>query len=307
MNQARAHCAILPDRGVVAVSGSDAVTFLDNLVTNSLDKLEDGDARFSALLTPQGKILFEFLAVRTAEGFILDTRREKVADLVKRLTMYRLRAKVDIKDLSSDTAVAAVWWTPLGSQPTSFTYEADVLATFADPRDPRLGLRIIARKTSDTSPIRHLDGAVMSNEASYHATRIAAGIGEGGYDYPLGDTYPHEASYDLTNGVSFTKGCYVGQEVVSRMQNKTVVRKRVVHIEGSALASGAEVKVGDAAIGTVGSTYGTSALALVRLDRVAEALDKSQPLTVRGAYVSIDPAAIARYRESVANKPVIDL
>jgi folate-binding protein YgfZ len=307
MSETNALCTLLSDRGVVAVTGEDALAFLDNLVTNSLDGMEEGNARFAALLNPQGKMLFEFLAVRTAVGFLLDVRRDKAGELVKRLTLYRLRAKVEIKDVSAHHAIAAVWWMPLGARPTSFTYEAEVVETFADPRDSRLGVRLIVKTSENEQPIRQLSGVTMSDETAYQRARVDAAVAEAGFDYALGDAYPHEANFDLTNGVSFTKGCYVGQEVVSRMQNKTVVRKRVVRVSGAELETGAEIKVGDAAIGTVGTSAGGRALALVRLDRVAEALEKSQPIIANGNVVTIDPAAVERYKTSVANKPVIDL
>lgn len=303
----QACCAILADRGVVAVSGADAASFLDNLVTNDLEGMEDGEARFAALLTPQGKILFEFFVAKTESGFLLDVRRDKAADLVKRLTLYRLRAKVDIKDVSADTAVAAIWWEPIGAPPTSFTYEAEVLASFADPRDRRLGLRLILRATAGQAPLRALNGVTLVTADRYDAARIAASVGEGTHDYALGDTYPHEANYDLVNGVSFKKGCFVGQEVVARMQNKTVVRKRIVSISGKGLRAGREIKIGDAVIGSVGTVSGDHALGLLRLDRAVEAAAASQFLTVDGQPITVDPAALERYKQSVANKPVIDL
>jgi hypothetical protein len=298
-------CTLLDDRGVVSVTGADAVSFVDNLVTNAVDTLDEGEARFAALLTPQGKIAFEFFAVRSAAGFLLDTRRERAADLAKRLGMYRLRAKVEIADLSAASAVAAVWW-PDGNV-TSFGYAGDLRASFADPRDPRLGVRLLLARDADTPPLRDLVGATLASPASYLAERLARCIPEGGTDYTLGETFPHEANYDLINGVSFSKGCFVGQEVVARMQNKTVIRKRVVRLAGAGLRTGAEVKTGDAVIGSVGSTATTTALALVRLDRAAEALDRAQLVTVEGAAVTVDPEAIARYRQSVLDKPVIDL
>lgn len=303
----RALCAILTDRAVLSVAGADAATFLDNLVTNDLEGIEEGEARFAALLNPQGKIIFEFFVVKADAGFLLDVRRDMAGDLAKRLAMYRLRAKVEIKDLSSESAVAAIWWEPPGARPTSFTYEAEVIGSFADPRDSRLGLRLIVRTGSGQAPVRELSGAQFAEEVQYLAMRVTVGIAEGRYDYPLGDTYPHEANFDLINGVSFKKGCFVGQEVVARMENKTVVRKRVAKIAGSNLTAGADIKIGDVSIGTVGSVSGRDGLGLVRLDRVAEAVQKSQAITVSGHDVTVDPVALDRYTRSVANKPVVDL
>ena len=148
--------------------------------------------------------------------------------------------------------------------------------SFADPRLPALGSRILADARSARGKVAAADALDAAPE-DYHAHRIALGVPEGGKDYVLGDTFPHEADLDQLGGVSFSKGCFVGQEVVSRMQNRGNVRKRVVPIEGEGpLASGAEVKVGAAAIGTVGSVAGRLALALLRLDRAAEAKAKTR-------------------------------
>jgi folate-binding protein YgfZ len=129
------------------------------------------------------------------------------------------------------------------------------------------------------------------------------GVPEGGKDYAFGDAYPHEADFDIHNGVSFTKGCYVGQEVVSRMQNKSVVRKRVVKISGNGpLTAGTDILLGDVPIGRVATTDGENALAMLRLDRALEAEPKSLTLTTAGIRVTPDPEATARYRDSAAAK-----
>jgi folate-binding protein YgfZ len=283
--------ALLADRGTVSLSGPDAVDFLDNLATNDLSGMAVGEARFAGLLTPQGKILFEFFALRTADGWRLDTLGAKVGELAKRLTMYKLRAKVVIADSSADHAVGAAW----GPAPPAIGSGW----CFADPRSPEIGWRLIVPRAASAT----LSAGATADD--YHRHRIALGIAEGGRDYPLGDSFPHEANYDRDAGVSFTKGCFVGQEVVARMQYKTVVRKRVAAITGSApLTSGAEVLIGGTAmIGTIGSVDGTRGLALLRIDRVAEAADKGQALTTAdGATVTVDPAALDRYRASAAAK-----
>lgn len=256
------------------------MSFLDNLATNALDTLQPNDVRFAALLTPQGKIQFEFFALRTSDGFLLDTLKAKSAELIKRLTLYKLRAKVTIAD---DTSAVSVSPTPAG-------------LSFVDPRHVDLGFRCIGCdvRTGDTR--------------AYHTQRVALGIPEASRDYPLGDTFPHEANYDLVHGVSFTKGCFVGQEVVARMQNKTVVRKRVVKIAGeSALTEGAPILLADAEIGRIGSVDGNNALAMLRLDRASEARDKGLSLAAHGVAITPEPAALARYAQSVIDRPVIDL
>ncbi|MFN3746459.1 MAG: YgfZ/GcvT domain-containing protein [Hyphomicrobiaceae bacterium] len=278
--------ALLARRGVVSLSGADAVDFLDNLVTNDLTGMSAGEARFAGLLTPQGKILFEFFALRTEDGWLLDTAAESVADLVKRLLMYKLRAKITLADVSADYSVAAAWGPRAPAVADGWCYP--------DPRHGDLGWRLIARPAA----LAQL-AALAAPEALYHERRVALGVAEGGFDYALGDTFPHEANYDRLHGVSFTKGCFVGQEVVARMQNKTVVRKRVVRVTGTeALATGAEVRFGAAVIGTIGSVAGPHGLALLRLDRAAEAADKGEPLVAGTATLTVDSAALAHYRAS---------
>ncbi len=298
MSEAR--IALLPDRGVVSVTGDDAGAFLDNLVTNDIAALKSsGEAAHAALLTPQGKILFEFFVLRTPAGFLLETALVQTAALAKRLAMYKLRAKIEIKDAAGEVVVAVL-------QGDVRARPANSIA-FVDPRSDRLGDRLLIPAPLVGEAIAQ-SGARRMTPEHYHATRIAAGVPEAGRDYPLGDTFPHDADFDRFHGVSFTKGCFVGQEVVARMQNKAVVRKRVVRVEaGGPVATGAEIKVGDAVIGTVGSSSGHEALAMVRLDRAAEAADNNQPVTIDGVAARIEPEAIAAYREAVANRPVIDL
>jgi folate-binding protein YgfZ len=277
-----ARIARLADRGVVRVAGADAEKLLQGIVSNDMELLASQAAIHAALLTPQGKILFDFFVVRAGDGFLLEVARDKAADLAKRLNLYKLRAKVDIQDVSEDYRVLALW----GPSPSA-REEAAGTVSFADPRLPALGSRILADARSPRGNAASADALDAAPE-DYHAHRIALGIPEGGKDYVLGDTFPHEADLDQLGGVSFSKGCFVGQEVVSRMQNRGNVRKRVVPIEGEGpLASGAEVKVGTAVIGTVGSVSGRSALALLRLDRAAEAKAKGQTLAADGVAVTL--------------------
>jgi folate-binding protein YgfZ len=280
-----ARIALLPDRGVVHVSGEDCEKFLQGLVTNDVARPAAVQPKtvpvavHAGLLTPQGKILFEFLVVGSGGGLLLETARDRIPDLIRRLGMYKLRAAVVIEDASDTFAVAAVWDGDLA--PT-------LNATHArDPRLAALGIRwLVPRPLLERlieSRVRAGE-AVRASEAEYHAHRIALGVPEGGKDYPLGDTFPHEANFDLLNGVSFTKGCFVGQEVVARMRHRGGARKRIVIVEADeALQPGAEIAAGAAAIGTVGSTAGHRGLALVRLDRAEEANVKGEPLTAAGA------------------------
>jgi folate-binding protein YgfZ len=291
-----AKIAILPDRGVVSVTGPDAAKLLQGLITNDMGAFDRGaEAIHAGLLSPQGKILFDFLVVKSGTGFLLDVARDHAPSLMKRLTMYKLRADVTMTDVTPEFVVMALW----GEEPSS-PGETKGTVSFIDPRAATLGLRILA-ETVFAADVAAATNGFDSSPASYHAYRISLGVPEGGKDYDFGDAYPHEADFDLFNGVSFTKGCYVGQEVVSRMQNKTIVRKRVVKVTGSSpLASGADILLGKVPIGRIGSTDGANALAMLRLDRAVEALDKGTALTASGVALTADAVALDRYRASVA-------
>ena len=273
-----AKIALLPDRGIVAVSGEDARKFLDTITTNDMDLLDKQEAIFSGLLSPQGKILFDFFVVKDADGFVLDVAKDKAADLVKRLSMYKLRAKVAITEYSG-THVQAVW-------PASKD-------GFSDPRLSALGGRDI------TVTPTAFDAAAYD---AYHAHRISLGVPEGGKDYAFGEAFPHEALFDQLNGVSFTKGCYVGQEIVARMEHRGTARKRIIRVTGDAAlpAAGTDVLAGEVVIGEMGSSAGTQGLAMLRLDRVAEFAAKGVGLTAGGVSVVPDADDVARLAPKAA-------
>ena len=294
--------APLEDRGIVRLAGADARQLLQGLITNDMAKLNGpGSAIHAALLSPQGKILFEFFVVETAAGFLLDTQAAKAADLVKRLSLYRLRADATIADATHNYQVFALWgaeWDTPGKR-----LERPGAIIFADPRHARLGYRAIV-EAAEADAFHAESAASAESLAAYGRERIALGIPDSAIDYDLGDTYPHEADFDLHNGVSFTKGCFVGQEVVARMQNKTVVRKRIVQISAAApLTSGAPITMGTVVIGKVGSVAGVQGLAMLRLDRVAEALDKDLPITAADVAIDVDRAALERYRTAARRAP----
>jgi tRNA-modifying protein YgfZ len=285
-----ARIARLADRGVVRVVGEDAEKLLQGVITGDMERLSAEPAIHAALLTPQGKILFDFFVVKVPGGFLLETAADKAADLAKRLTMYKLRAKAEIRDVTADYRVLAVW----GDNPASHGDTAGTIS-FADPRLPALGLRALA-EARFASDIAAATNGIEATPEDYHAHRIALGVPEGGKDYAFGDAFPHEADLDQLAGVSFTKGCFVGQEVVSRMQNRSTVRKRIVPVTGEApLMPGAEINAGAATIGKVGSAAGTEALALIRLDRAAEAAAKGEKLVAGGVKITLRKPDWARF------------
>lgn len=274
--------ALLPDRGVLRVSGADAEKLLSGIITNDIARLDEEGALHAGLLSPQGKILFDFFVVKTADGLLVETARSAVNGLKQRLAMYRLRAAAEIADVSADYTVAAAW--DFGTGEADHSRHTIV---FADPRHPHLGQRYLASLASNWR--RDLEGAEVATREDYDAHRIALGVPEAGLDFVIGDTFPHEALYDQTRSVSFKKGCYVGQEVVSRMQHRGTARKRVVPVVGSSALppTGTEIKAGEASIGMLGSVAATRGLALLRLDRVAEMQAKGVPLTAGEATLSV--------------------
>lgn len=265
--------ALLPDRGVVSVTGEDAGKLLQGVITNDMGLLATQPALHAGLLTPQGKILFDFFVVRFSTGFLLETARDKAAALADRLMLYKLRAKADIRDVSSDYTVAAIWggtYEPHGRGKAPLVY--------ADPRLAAMGSRELVTIGSDWALANEETDSATQDE--YHAHRIGLGVPEGGRDYAFGDMFPHEALFDQLSGVSFTKGCYVGQEVVARMQNRRTARKRVVPVAGERAlpATGAAVTAGSVEIGRLGSVAGNRGLALIRLDRAAEFAERGEGL-----------------------------
>ena len=278
MNTPSAHIAQLADRGVVRVAGADAARLLQGVISNDVNLLDHLAAIHAGLLSPQGKILFEFFVARSGDAFLLETARDKAADLAKRLLLYRLRAKATITDASGEYRLLVVWGesaAPVGPQ---------AILAYADPRLPDLGVRLLQPAAQEV-PIAEPG---LAAPGDWHEHRIRLGVPEGGKDYPLGDTFPHEADFDLLNGVSFSKGCFIGQEVVSRMHNRASVRKRVVPIEADTpLTSGAAISAGKAVIGTVGSVAGRRGLAMLRLDRAAEATAKGEALSASGVTIRL--------------------
>jgi folate-binding protein YgfZ len=258
--------AILPSRSLIRLTGKDAQDFLQGLITTDIDSLPEGEARPGALLTPQGKILFDFLVWRDGDGFLIETETAQREALIRRLTMYKLRAAVDIAAGAED-GVTVFWGDDSGKSPVKD-------AAFA-----KSGI------TLTRAPGKLGDGT----EAAYHALRIEAGIPMSGHDYALQDAFPHDVLLDQTDGLSFRKGCYVGQEVVSRMQHRGTARRRMAIVSGEAAlpASGTEITAGGKPVGTLGSVSGNKGLAIVRIDRVGDALAHGVPISAGDVTVSL--------------------
>jgi len=281
--------ALLPDRGVVEVAGQDARKFLNGLLTSDVDKLEPAHAVFAALLTPQGKIIVDFILVEGAEGgtFFLDCPRALASALKQRLDFYKLRARVTIEDRSDALGVLAIW---------DGEAESKRGLCFRDPRLPELGLRcILASEVIDEAAAEI--GAELVDAAAYEAHRIALGVPRGGLDFIYGDAFPHETDMDQLGGVDFDKGCFVGQEVVSRIEHRGTARARIVPVafDGFAPEPGTPVSAGARTVGTLGSSAHGRALAMLRLDRAAEALAAGEPLIAGGVEMRLAKPSWARF------------
>jgi folate-binding protein YgfZ len=257
---------LLEDRSIIVLSGPEARPFLQGLITNDIENVGPGRAIYAALLTPQGKVLFDFLIVEGDGALLLDCHRDVRDALVKRLSMYRLRSKVQIEareqlavlgGLSGTSAVRGV--------------------TFPDPRLPALGHRTIG--TLAEVP----DGVARAN--AYHSHRLDLGVPEAG-DFGSDRMFALDADLDELHAIDFEKGCYVGQELTARMKHRGTARKRLLVVDGeAALPATGELRSGGHSIGDIVSTYGRRSFALVRLDRLEET--KGTDIEVGGVRVSV--------------------
>jgi folate-binding protein YgfZ len=251
--------SLLENRGIIRVHGEEARSFLQALITNNVEQASETTAVYAALLTPQGKYLFDFLIVEKDGALMLDCDRGRIADLVKRLSFYKLRAKVLIENISDTVGVAALW----GG-------ETDLTDSFLDPRLKELGVRILLPRTDLQEKLAH-SGAEMMDEDAYLRHRLSLGVGEAA-DFEPDRSFPLELNFDELNAIDFKKGCFIGQEVTSRVKRRGSVRKRLVpcHVEGAMPASGTAVMANDREVGTIfsGDAASSIALALLRLDLI---------------------------------------
>jgi tRNA-modifying protein YgfZ len=291
--------AVLADRGAVKVAGDDARNFLHGLISADMLGLVPGAARFGALLSPQGKIFADFfIAEAPAQdggGFFLDVPRSLAKPLTDKLNLYKLRSRVMIEDLSEILGVLVAW---NGSEATGVHRGLDrtLGLAYADPRLPALGLRAMLPPHRATEAAASLSATLVDAD-EYEAYRIALGIPRGGVDFAYGDAFPHEADMDQLGGVDFAKGCYVGQEVVSRMEHRGIARTRAVPVRynGTPPAPGAAVTAGERQVGTMGSAAAGRGLALLRLDRIADAASRGEELRAGGIVIRATKPEWARF------------
>jgi hypothetical protein len=259
--------SVLTDRAILAVSGADSRNFLQGLITNDVGRLASGAVLYAALLTPQGKILFDFLLYSDECGVLLDCAHEAAEALHRRLSLYRLRAKVDIAR-RDDLAVLARWGGESGSA-----------GWWRDPRLLALGWRTVVERTDVA--------AAAASASAYLDHRLALGVPEGP-DFGQDRMFALDADLDELHGVSFDKGCYVGQELTARMKHRGTARKKLLPVETSAHSlpeAGTPITAGGSEIGAITSVYDGRGFALVRTDRLEGA--GSAALDARGIPVRV--------------------
>ena len=260
----------LPPRAVLRVTGDDAGAFLDALVTSDVSAATAARSVYAALLSPQGKLIADMVAHRADDGaLLLDVARDRAEDLLRRLTMYRLRRRIDLTDVSDRFSVV------IDTDGSS--------RRLPDPRRPDGALGA-----------RFLTGARPANAApfaAYEASRIAAGVPDPAIDAGLEEVFALEALLEELHGVDFQKGCFIGQENVSRMKRRATTRRKFCRIvfAGPSPPYGTAVVAGAAALGEVRSAAGGQAIALLRLDRALEARDAGTPLMARETQLRLDP------------------
>ncbi|MBV9783210.1 MAG: folate-binding protein YgfZ [Acidisphaera sp.] len=248
------HLAHLPERGVVEIGGEDRVGFLQGLVSNDVARVAPGRAVWAALLTPQGKYLADFFILAEGERLLLDCERGQAADLARRLARFRLRAKVTVRDASEDFFVHAAW----GGEPG-----LDAI-TAADPRLPEAGFRVLAPAPLPTD----------ATAAAWDAHRLSLGLPDGTRDLETEKTVLLEAGFDELDGVSWSKGCYLGQELTARTKYRGLIKRRLmpVTVTGPLPPPGTPVLAEEREVGAMRSGRDTLGLALLRLEALGERL-----------------------------------
>jgi folate-binding protein YgfZ len=262
---------VLQDRGVLAISGPDRASFLQGLVSNDTARVSAERAVYAALLTAQGKYLHDFIMVEHGEAIWLDAEAARLADLKRRLSLYRLRAKVTLDD-RPDLAVAAMFGGPalgLPDDPGAARALGDG-AALVDPRLAALGARAILPRETIRRVLTE-SGAVETGFTEYDRLRLSLGVPDGSRDLVLDKSILLESGFDELNGVDWQKGCYIGQELTARTKYRGLIKKRLfpVRIDGPAAQPGAIITVDGHEVGEMRSSSDGIGLALLRLEAVS--------------------------------------
>lgn len=281
--------ATLPARGVIEVTGEDRVAFLQGLVSNDVAKASPSRAIYAALLTAQGRYLFDFFIIVQGDALYIDTEAARLADLQRRLSLYKLRAKVALSDASARFAVAVAWGD--GTAQALDLEDAGAAKEFAggvayvDPRLDTLGARFLVLRENNDAPKQA--GFAASDAEAYDRHRLALGVPDGTRDLTPEKALPMEAGFDELNGIDWQKGCYMGQELTARMKYRALVKKRLlpVAIEGGDVAPGTEITQNGSEAGEMLSARDGRGLALLRLEAVDAAQNNGADLKAGAALI----------------------
>lgn len=263
----------LEGRGVLAVAGEDRVAFLQGLVSNDVERVAPDRAVYSALLTPQGKFLLDFIMTSDGERLLLECAADRLADFSKKLRIYKLRSKVELSDVSADFKIMAAFSggaleaLGLSDAPGACVACLGGLA-FTDPRLAAMGARLILPAGADIASL----GLGVGTLEEYDAHRIPLGVPDGTRDMEADKTVLLEAGFDELNGVDWKKGCYMGQELTARTKYRGLVKRRLMPItaDGPLPAPGTQITVDGRDAGIVRSGQGETAMALIRLNMLED-------------------------------------
>ena len=284
--------AILENRGVLRVSGEDRAAFLQGLVSNDVNKANGSKAIWSAILTPQGKFLYDFFLIARDDAFLLETEAARLPELAKHLSRYKLRAQVTLEDVSGAWQVAVIWGNGalemlgLSPDPGNSVPYAEGHA-YTDPRLAGLGARLLLPRetTEDLLQSRF----AVTEFAKYEELRISLGVPDGSRDMEVSRAILLENGFDELGGVDWSKGCFVGQELTARTKYRALIKKRLLPVvfDGEAPHAGAPVLQGGREVGVLRSTAANRALALLRI----EAVRAPETLEADGKPLRVEPPA----------------
>ena len=247
---------ILEDRGILYINGANAKEFLQNLISNDINKVDESNSCFSSLLSPQGKFLFEFLIIKHKSGFFLDCEKEQIDKLFRQLNIYKLRSKVEILNLSNEFVVAAFSNEKFRTFENSKDIEGHTIKyredpILLDPRNKNLGARLIINLEKLYLSLKKLE-LKTSEQKEYYDHSFKLGILQQGTKKLQNKVFSLEANFEELNAVDFKKGCYVGQENTARMKLKNKLRKKLLPIETQTkLEEGSEIFYNEKPIGKI--------------------------------------------------------
>jgi len=293
--------APLEDRGILEIAGPDRKAFLQGLVSNDVQKLGPHRALYAAFLTPQGKYLHDFFLAEQGEAILLEGERARLPDLQRRLSLFKLRAKVTLAEVSDRFSISVAFGEAAGAK---LGVPADLGATapfgdgiaFIDPRLTELGARVILPRANGTRPLEAA-GLARAEPADYDRLRLSLGVADGSRDLVVEKAILLEAGFDELHGVDWDKGCYMGQELTARTKYRALIKKRLipVQVQGQLPEPGTIVKLGEQEAGEIRSGRGDLALALLRLEAMDEAAKSGTPLLAGAAQLTPVKPAWARF------------